>query len=76
MNPADLFTLSKGWKTFSNNHPKVVMFLQYIAQNPIEEGTIISFSVQRPDGKPVATNMKVTQEDLEFVETLKKMGKK
>ncbi|MBQ0072394.1 MAG: hypothetical protein KBS81_11175 [Spirochaetales bacterium] len=76
MEPADLFTLSKSWKTFATNHPKFVMFLQYIAANPIEEDTLISISITRPDGKPVSTNMKVTQSDLELVETLKKMAKK
>jgi hypothetical protein len=38
---------------------------------PIEPGTIIEISLQRPGEEPMMANIKVQQEDLDLLESLK-----
>ena len=78
MNISELMKRKGAWDTFSGNHPQFVKFLNYMSQTKIDEGTVFSTSVKRPDSdKEIKTNLKVTESDLELVETLKAMaGKK
>ena len=78
MNISELMKIKGAWDTFSGNHPQFVKFLNYMSQTKIDEGTVFSISVKRPDSdKEIQTNLKVTESDLELVETLKAMaGKK
>ena len=78
MNISELMKIKGAWDTFSRNHPQFVKFLNYMSQTKIDEGTVFSISVKRLDSdKEIKTNLKVTESDLELVETLKAMaGKK
>ena len=78
MNISEMMKIKGAWDTFSGNHPQFVKFLNYMSQTKIDEGTVFSISVKRPDrDKEIKTNLKVTESDLELVETLKAMaGKK
>ncbi|MCI7606182.1 MAG: hypothetical protein MSS69_05440 [Spirochaetales bacterium] len=78
MNISDVMKLKGAWNEFSGNHPQFVKFLEYMAGTKIEEGTVFAVSVKKPDSeKEIKTNLKVTQSDLELIETLKSMaGKK
>lgn len=78
MNISDLMKIKGAWNEFSKNHPQFVKFLDYMASTKIEEGTVFSVSVKKPESeKEIKTNLRVTQSDLELVETLKSMaGKK
>ena len=78
MNISELMKIKGAWDTFSGNHPQFVKFLNYMSQTKIDEGTVFSIGVKRPDSdKEIKTNLKVTESDLELVETLKAMaGKK
>ena len=78
MNFTDIMKIKGAWNEFSNSHPQFVKFLNYMAENKIEEGTVFSVSVKKPDSdKEIKTNLRVPQSDLELVETLKSMaGKK
>ena len=42
--------------TFRRNHPKFPMFLGAVAQNAVEEGTIIEINVTAPNGAHYETN--------------------
>lgn len=44
-----------------------------ILQNGVKEGTVFEISVKDPDGKEIASNLKITKEDLELFEKLKQM---
>ena len=78
MNISEMMKIKGAWDTFSGNHPQFVKFLNYMSQTKIDEGTVFSISVKQPDTeKEIKTNLKVTESDLELVETLKAMaGKK
>ena len=51
------------------------MFLGAVAQNAVEEGTIIEINVTSPNGAHYETNLKLRAEDLEFIRALQEMGK-
>ena len=71
MNIQALFKLKSAWDTFSGNHPKFPAFLNTVARQGIEEGTVIAFSVTRPDGEVLESNLKLTASDLELFQSLK-----
>ena len=61
--------------TFRRNHPKFPMFLGAVAQNALQEGTIMEINVTAPNGAHYETNLKLRAEDLEFIRALQEMGK-
>lgn len=75
VNPASVMKLMNAKKKFSDNHPKFVSFISMIFSRGIEEGTIIEITVTKPGDKPVTSNMKVQQSDLELMEELKTLVK-
>ena len=74
MNPAMLMKIMSAKKTFTNNHPKFVAFLNTVFKGGIEEGTIIEISVQKPGQDKLTSNIKVLQSDLDLLQGLKDLG--
>lgn len=74
MNPAALMKVMTAKKTFEDNHPKFAAFVRYLFSQPLEEGTVLEVTLTRPGQEPVATNLKVTREDLELLAELKNLG--
>lgn len=68
LNPAKLLSLKKDWEAFSARHPKFVQFISTVAANGIGVGSIIDVTVKLPNGKTFQSNMRLTQEDVSFVE--------
>ena len=66
INPANMFKLKKSWDTFTANHPKFPAFLNAASQGMMQEGTIIDIEITAPDGRKVATKVKLTESDLEL----------
>lgn len=75
MNPALLFKLKSSWDRFSNNHPKLMPFFGAINRKGVAEGTIIEISVTTPEGETIATNVKISKDDLELFEEIKQLSK-
>lgn len=73
MNPAALFKMQGAFRKFQGNHPKVVSYFSSVFGNGIPEGSVIELTVTKPGEEPVTTNMKVTKDDLELIQTLKEM---
>lgn len=74
MNFDALLKARQAWSIFTNNHPKFPMFIKAVSKEGIKEGTIISVSVETPEGKKMDTNIKVTESDLQLFEMIKGMG--
>lgn len=72
MNPMALMKIKGMFEKFRNNHPKVPLFFNAVSQS-IDEGSIIEINVTTSQGKNLCTNMKVTADDLEMIQQLKKM---
>lgn len=75
INPASLMKIMSAKETFTRNHPKFAAFLGAVFARPIEEGTIIEFTVTRPGEEAITSNLKVQQSDLELFQELKGLGK-
>lgn len=74
INPAIAMKLMAAKNAFTNNHPKFVAFLSAVFGTGIPEDTIIEITVTKPGQDPITSNIKVKQEDLELMETLKEMA--
>ena len=71
MNPSAILKLMSAKAAFTKNHPKFSAFCKAAFSRPIEPGTIIKISLQRPGEEPMMANIKVQQEDLDLLESLK-----
>lgn len=71
LNPMKLMQLKAHWDKFQKNHPKFPKFLEAASQSNIGEDSVIEISIKNPDGRVICTNLKVTQDDVELVRTLK-----
>lgn len=68
-----IMKIKSAWETFNGNHPKFMPFMKAIAQDGVQEGTIIEIKVMNSAGKEYNTNMKITQSDLELFAQMKSM---
>lgn len=73
MNPAKLLKMKEHWATFASNHPRCVSFMNAVASEPMEVGTIIEVSITKPDGSVKCTNIKVQPSDLDMIDALKSL---
>ena len=67
MNPSAILKLMSAKAAFTKNHPKFSAFCKAALSRPIEPG----ISLQRPGEEPMMANIKVQQEDLDLLESLK-----
>ncbi len=75
MNPAMMMKIMGAKNKFNQNHPKFMAFLNAMFSSGLEEGTVIEITVTKPGQGPVTSNLRVTRDDLELLETLKEMGR-
>ena len=67
----NIMKIKGAWDTFTGNHPKFMPFMQAVGREAIGVGTIIEVKVQAPDGKEYATNMKLSESDMELFAQIK-----
>ena len=53
MNPSAILKLMSAKAAFTKNHPKFSAFCKAALSRPIEPGTIIEISLQRPGEEPM-----------------------
>lgn len=73
INPAKLLSFKKDWEGFAQRHPRFVQFILAIFQNGMGEGSVIDVTVTLPDGKTYQSNMRLTQEDIDFIKGIGNM---
>ncbi len=73
-NPAALMQMIGLWSRFQKNHPKFPKFLKAVAQNGMKEGSIIEIKVTTAEGESFDSNLKISADDMDMIEQLKKMG--
>lgn len=72
MNPMDIFKVKAAWDRFQEAHPKFPAFIK-AASGTIQEGTIIEITIQTTEGKEVATNLRISSEDMELLRELSEL---
>lgn len=73
MNPANFFKIKMLWDRFTANHPKFPRFLQAAAQASLGAEDIIEIKITKANGDTIASNIKLTEEDLELFKEMKDM---
>lgn len=73
MNPMDIFRIKSLWDRFQNAHPKFPAFLK-AAAGAVGENSVIEISITTEDGRQIASNLKISAEDLQLFQELKGMG--
>lgn len=69
------FKIKSDGMAFAGRHPKFVMFLQSVMATGVQEGSVIDVAVTLPDGRKIESNMKISQEDVEFFKSLGELAK-
>lgn len=73
LNPMTLMQLKTSWDRFIHAHPKFPKFWKAAYKNGLTQGTVIEFTVKTPDGRELASNIKLTQDDLELAAQLQEL---
>ncbi len=73
-NPSMIFQMKSMWERFERNHPKFPRFLQVVGREYIAEGTVLEITATRADGESVTSNIRLSADDMELIESLKKMN--
>ncbi len=71
LNPMKLMGMKKDYEEFAGRHPRFVQFVMALMQSNIGAGSVIDITVTTPDGKNYQSNMRLTEEDIEFVKSFK-----
>ena len=72
-NPADMMKMISMFREFQARHPKIVAFMQNEVISGVPEGSVFEVSMTKPGAETMTTNLKITKEDLELFEQMKKM---
>lgn len=72
-NPAAIMQMMNLWNKFKQNHPKFPKFMTAVYQNGIKEGSIIEINVTTADGQSLNSNLKISADDMELIDQLKKL---
>lgn len=73
MNPMTILSMKSALEKFQGNHPKFMQFITAMAQNGLEEGTVLECKVLTPEGKEIQANIRINQDDLELIEKIKEL---
>jgi len=71
MNPAKIFQMKALWDRFTANHPKFPKFLEAAARLSIDEGTVLEVKIIKPNGDEIASNLRLTADDMELFRELR-----
>lgn len=69
-----LMKFKEGWSGFETRHPKFVKFIMAVMNSGVGADSIVDIKITLPDGREIATNMKVTEEDCEFLKSIGELG--
>ena len=74
MNPMNLLQLKPYWSRFKANHPKLVSFVKTASDERfLDEGSLIEITDTNSQGKKMSANLRVRQDDMDFLGGLKDM---
>ena len=69
MNP---FTLLKYKSKLEANHPQAAEFVKKVIMSGLPEGTIVEVSVTKPGEETKTSNIKVTRDDIDMFDEVRK----
>ena len=75
MNPFELMKIKPLFENFTQDHPKLLMFVSAMG-GAVDKDSIIEMKVTTSDGQTMKTNIKVNDNDLALFQELSKLTKK
>lgn len=69
INPMMLMKFKEMTDGFNQRHPKLQLFLRDVAPM-VDTGAVLELSITSPDGVKKRTNIRVTEEDKELLDTI------
>ncbi|MCR4762313.1 MAG: hypothetical protein K5696_02175 [Lachnospiraceae bacterium] len=69
-NPMVLLQIQQRFAQFQQDHPRFVPFAGAVKETALYEGTVIDIKVTSPEGKSLATNIRLTENDVETLRML------
>ena len=71
-NPFEMMQFNNRFNTFGQQHPRVIAFFEENGHE-LREGTVVEIRLKTPEGKEMITNMRLTPDDVQTLEMIKKM---
>ncbi len=73
-NPASLLKLKNNQQRFAQNHPKFSAFIGRVFGGGVPVGTVLEITVTKPGENPITSNIRLSESDLEFFNSIKDIG--
>ena len=73
MNP---FTILKYKSQLEGNHPRAAEFVKKVILTGLPEGTVVVVSITKPGVETKTSNIRVTREDIELIDEVRKNKEK
>ena len=73
MNP---FTILKHKSQLEGNHPRAAEFVKKVILTGLPEGTVVEVSITKPGEETKTSNIRVTREDIELFDEVRKNKEK
>ena len=73
MNP---FTILKYQSQLEGNHPRAAEFVKKVILTGLPEGTVVEVSITKPGEETKTSNIRVTREDIELFDEVRKNKEK
>ena len=73
MNP---FTILKYKSQLEGNHPRAAEFVKKVILTGLPEGTVVEVSITKPGEETKTSNIRVTREDIELFDEVRKNKEK
>lgn len=73
MNPMKLLKLKDRYKLFKKDHPKLIAFGGVAANGHLVEGSKVEIKITTPEGKAIATDFDLTENDVDSIKLLKEI---
>lgn len=73
INPMQLLKLKDTLNAFRNRHPGFSRFVSAVRKEGIAEGAVLDIKITAPGGQTMATNFRVSQEDIALIRMLSEL---
>ena len=73
VNPMELLKMRERLGIFQQQHSRFPLFLKDVGERAAVAGSIVEIKVTDPEGKTYITNIRLTPEDIETLEMMKKL---
>ena len=72
-NPIQLLKMKDLLNSFRRRHPGVSGFIDAVRAEGLPEGSVLDLKITFPEGKSMATNIRVSDEDIELIRAISQL---